>query len=90
MSDGGNDDVLFGRLRRLVATARTVQKRDRRNLLALENDIRAVRAELAQRCALLAQQMKDAGARTVAINAYARTGSLARGLPLAPHKQPTE
>jgi hypothetical protein len=90
MSDRGNEEVLFGRLRRLVATAGTVQQRDRRSVLVLQNDIRAVRAELTQRCAVLAQQMKDAGARTMAINAYARTGSLARGLPFAPYKQPTE
>jgi hypothetical protein len=90
MGDRGNEEVLFGRLRRLVATARTIQQRDRRSVLVLQNDIRAVRAELTQRCAVLAQQMKDAGARTMAINAYARTGSLARGLPFAPYKQPTE
>lgn len=84
MSDNRNDEALFDSLRRLVAAAKTVrQQRDRRSVLSLEADIRALRAELNRRCAVLTAQMKDAGARTTAINAYARTGSLARGLPHA-------
>ena len=84
MFESANEDELFGRLRHLVAAAKTVrQQRDRRSVLSLEADIRALRAELNRRCAVLTEQMKDAGARTTAINAYARTGFLARGLPHA-------
>jgi hypothetical protein len=90
MSEPGNDEALFGRLRRLVATARTAHQRDRRKLLSLETDMRTLRTELTRHCDLLKEQMKDAGTRTMAISAYARTGSLARGLPHARPKQPTE
>lgn len=83
MFENANEEALFGRLHRLVAIARTIQRHDRRNVLSLQADIRALRAELNRRCTVLTQQMKDAGARTTAINAYARTGSLARGLPHA-------
>ncbi len=83
MTDNDHDEVLFGRLRRLAAIASTPQLRDRRRLLSLESDIRTLRGELIRRCAVLTEQMKDAGARTTAISAYARTGSLARGLPHA-------
>ncbi|CAN5262581.1 hypothetical protein BH11PSE4_BH11PSE4_24870 [soil metagenome] len=90
MSDAGNEEALFGRLRRLVASVRTAHQHDRRNLLSLEVDMRTLHGELSRRCAVLTEQMKDAGTRTAAISAYARTGSLARGLPHARPKQPTE
>jgi hypothetical protein len=83
MSDNGNDEALFRRLRRMVATAKAAHQCDRRNLLSLESDIRALRTELTKRCAVLTEQMKEAGARTTALSAYARTGSIARGLPQA-------
>lgn len=80
MIDSRIDEMLLGRLRRLVETAKTAHLRDRRNVLSLETDIHALRTELTMRCAVLAEQMKDASARTKAIFAYARTGSLARGV----------
>jgi hypothetical protein len=84
MFEGANEDALFDRLRRLVATAKSVrQPHDRRSVLSLQADIRALRAELDRRCAVLTEQMKDAGARATAITAYARTGSLARRTPHA-------
>ena len=86
MSETRQDDALFGRLRRMIASATTAHQRDRRNVLSLECDIRMLRAELNQRCAVLTEQMKEVGTRTTAINAYARTGSLACGASQPRHK----
>lgn len=88
MSESRNDEMLFGRLRRMVETAKTAHLRDRRSMLTLETDIRTLRAELTRRCAALTEQMNCAGRRTTALNAYARTISLARNH--APTRSPTE
>ena len=90
MLENGNDDKLFGRLRRLVESAKTAHLRDRRSILSLEADIRMLRAELNGRCAALTEQMNHAGRRATALNAYARTVSLARAPSPAPSKTPTE
>jgi hypothetical protein len=86
MIDSKPDEALFDRLRRLVQTAKAMNQCDRRSVLAMEADIRTIRSELNKRCSVLTEQMRTAGARTMAISAYARTGSIARGLS---HMRPT-
>jgi len=88
MTESGNDAALLGRLRSLVQSAKTAHLRDRRSVLALETDIRLLRSELTRRCAALTDQMNHAGRQVTAINAYARTGSLARSH--AQTRSPTE
>ncbi|MET0968271.1 MAG: hypothetical protein ABWY18_03640 [Tardiphaga sp.] len=85
MRNDDQDDALFGRLRHLVQAAKTMQRRDRRSVLALEADIRMVRGELNARCRMLTEQMRAASTRTAAISAYARIGRMASG----PNHRPT-
>jgi hypothetical protein len=79
MLDRESDEQLFHRLRRIVMAAKAVGPGgDRRRVLALENDLRLVRAVLNQRCGLLVQNMNEAGAQLNAVSAYARCASLRR------------
>ena len=82
MLDRESDEQLFNRLRRIVMAAKAARPDgDRRRLLALENDVRSVRAALSQRCGLLVEKMNAAGAQLSAISAYARCASLRREPP---------
>ena len=76
MSAERQDEELFGRLDRLVATAKTLRGRDRRLILSLESDLRALRAALHLRGDALAQQLNLAGAGSKAAVAYSRIASL--------------
>ncbi|MBB5049139.1 hypothetical protein HNR60_003913 [Rhodopseudomonas rhenobacensis] len=80
MTGQADDDSLLLRLRRVASAVRTATRRDdRRRLLALEAELRAVRGELATRCRQMVERMNAAGAQLGAINAYARCASLGRG-----------
>jgi hypothetical protein len=71
MSDHDSDEQLFRRLRRIVAAVHSMTSPDeRRRLLVLESELRALRAELNARCSLLVKKI-DA--------AYARCASLRHG-----------
>jgi hypothetical protein len=77
MLDRESDEKLFHRLRRAVLAAKAAKPHDdRRRLLALENDVRSLRAVLNQRCSVVVERMNAAGAQLSAISAYARCASL--------------
>jgi hypothetical protein len=79
MPDRESDEQLFRRLRRIVMAAKAMTPGgDRRRVLALESDLRSVRAALNGRCGLLVQKMNEAGAQLNAVSAYARCASLRR------------
>jgi hypothetical protein len=61
-----------------MAAKAMTQGGDRRRVLALESDLRSVRAALNGRCGLLVQKMNEAGAQLNAVSAYARCASLRR------------
>jgi hypothetical protein len=91
MADDADKDVLFARLDRLVAASRTVKPGNRRLVLALEADLRAIRTALDARRDGLAQKLKTAGARSMAVSAYSRIAFLGRGTTPGPtNKQITE
>lgn len=79
MSPDGYDEELFRRLDRLVATAKTIQRRDRRLILSLESDLRALRAALRLRSEALVQKLNVAGTGSRAVAAYSRVASLRSG-----------
>ncbi|ABD86442.1 hypothetical protein [Rhodopseudomonas palustris] len=80
MTDQAVDDPLLARLRRLTTAVRNATRQDdRRRLLALESELRAVRTGLSARCRALVENINAAGAQISAINAYARCASLGRG-----------
>jgi hypothetical protein len=84
MPDRESDEQLFNRLRRIVMAAKMARPDDdRRRLLALENDVRSLRAVLSQRCSLMVEKMNAAGEQLSAISAYARCASLRREPPRA-------
>lgn len=73
------DDELFRRLDRLLATAKTVRRDDRRQILALESDLQALRTALRLRSDALVQRLNIAGAGGKAVAAYFRTASFRPG-----------
>jgi hypothetical protein len=80
MSDHDSDEQLFRRLRRIVAAVHSMTSPDeRRRLLVLESELRALRAELNARCSLLVKKIDAAGAQLNAVAAYARCASLRHG-----------
>jgi len=79
MRNNDVDEKLFSRLRRIAVSVKMASPLDnRRCLLALEADLRSVRASLNQRCVLLTQKMNEAGKQLNAVSAYARCASLRR------------
>jgi hypothetical protein len=80
MADDTEDDALFGQLDRLVATSKAISRRDRRLVLALESDLRAVRTALQLRSDALAQKLNMAGTCNKAATAYSRIAFLGRGI----------
>jgi hypothetical protein len=84
MTETTEDDVLLGRLNHLVARSRTIRSHDRRLVLSLESDLRALRAALHARSDALAQKMSMAGARSQAVSAYSRIAFLGRSIASAP------
>lgn len=79
MPPENHDDELFGRLDRLMAAAKTIRRRDRRLVLSLESDLRALRTALHLRRDTLVQRLNSAGAGSKAVAAYSRTASLRPG-----------
>ena len=74
-------EALLLRLRRLLARAGAVKSADRRELLALLDDLETTRGDLLRECAEIEGQMKQATARTTAIGAYLRSSQAGRGKP---------
>jgi hypothetical protein len=79
MSSENHDDELFRRLDRLMAMAKTIRRRDRRLVLSLENDLRALRTALHLRSDALMQKLSSAGAGSKAVAAYSRIACLRPG-----------
>lgn len=79
MSSENHDDELFRRLDRLMAMAKTIRRRDRRLVLSLENDLRALRTALHLRSDALVQRLNIAGAGSKAVAAYSRIACLRPG-----------
>lgn len=72
-------EALLRRLRRLVARAATVKDSDRKQLLALLDDLEATRRGLLKECAEVEGEMRQATVRTTAIGAYLRNAQIHRG-----------
>ncbi|OAF10946.1 MULTISPECIES: hypothetical protein [Bradyrhizobium] len=72
-------EALLRRLRRLVARAATVERSDRKQLLALIDDIETTRHGLLRECAAIEGEMKQATTRATAIGAYLRNSQAGRG-----------
>jgi hypothetical protein len=76
MSPANHDDELFRRLDRLMAMAKTIRRQDRRLVLSLESDLRALRTALHLRSDALVQRLNIAGTGSKAVAAYSRIASL--------------
>lgn len=74
-------EALLRRLRRLLARAAAAKSTDRKQLLALLDDLETTRRGLLRECAKIEGQMKQATARTTAIGAYLRNSQVGRGKP---------
>ncbi|OAF13425.1 hypothetical protein AYJ54_44670 [Bradyrhizobium centrolobii] len=72
-------EALLRRLRRLVARAAAVKGSDRKQLLALLDDIETTRRGLQRECAAIEGEMRQATVRTTAIGAYLRNSQAGRG-----------
>jgi hypothetical protein len=72
-------EVLLRRLRRLVARAATVKGNDRKQLLALLDDVETTRRGLLEKRAEVEGEMRQATVRTTAIGAYLRNAQSGRG-----------
>jgi len=72
-------EALTLRLRRLTARAGSVGIDDRAQLIALMDDIQAVRRELIEECARLDEEMKGSRVRITAAKAYSRGARLVGG-----------
>ena len=72
-------EALLRRLRRLVARAATVKGSDRKQLLALLDDLETTRRGLLKKCAEVEGEMRQATVRTTAIGAYLRNSQVHRG-----------
>lgn len=72
-------EALLLRLRRLLARATTVKGSDRRQLLALLDDLETTRLGLLREAAEIESEMRQATVRTTAIGAYLRNSQADRG-----------
>lgn len=72
-------EALLRRLRRLVARAATVKDGDRKQLLALLDDLETTHRGLLKECAEVEGEMRQATVRTTAIGAYLRNAQIHRG-----------
>nr|WP_249129153.1 hypothetical protein [Bradyrhizobium japonicum] len=70
---------MLRRLQRLVARAATAKGGERRQLLALIDDLETARRGLLRECAEVEGQMRQAAVRTTAIAAYLRNAQASRG-----------
>jgi hypothetical protein len=77
MLDRDSDEYLLAQLSRISAAAcKLTDRDDRRHILALESDLRLIRATLTARCDALAEKMNAASAQANAATAYARCATL--------------
>ena len=72
-------EALLRRVRRLVARAAAVKGSDRKQLLALLDDIETARTGLLRECAAIEGEMRQATVRATAIGAYLRNSQVQRG-----------
>jgi len=72
-------EVLLRRLRRLVTRAGTVKGGDRKQLLALIDDVEATRRGLLEQRGEVEDEIRQATVRTNAIGAYLRNAQSGRG-----------
>lgn len=72
-------EALLRRLRRLVARAAGVRGGDRKQLLALIDDVETTRRGLLRECAEIEGVMRQATVRATAIGAYLRNSQVQRG-----------
>ncbi|MFT4117781.1 hypothetical protein [Bradyrhizobium sp.] len=72
-------EALLRKLRRLVARAATVAGSDRKQLLALLDDVEVTRRDLLRECAEIEGEMRQATVRATAIGAYTRSSQAGRG-----------
>lgn len=68
-----DDDALLIHLQQLAVAARRIDGRNRRMILGLESDLKSLLVRLQDRRDELARNLNAAGARSQAVNAYART-----------------
>lgn len=71
--------ALLRRLRRLAARAAGVRGGDRKQLLALIDDVETTRRGLLRECAEIEREMRQASVRATAIGAYLRNSQVQRG-----------
>ena len=72
-------EALLRRLRRLVTRAATVNGSDRKQILALLDDVETARRGLLRECAEIEGEMRQATVRATAIGAYVRNSQVQRG-----------
>ncbi|MBR0707417.1 MULTISPECIES: hypothetical protein [Bradyrhizobium] len=72
-------EALLRRMQRLLARAATVRGRDRKQLLALLDDVETTRRGLLRECAEIEGEMRQATVRATAIGAYLRSSQVRRG-----------
>ncbi|MBR0819538.1 hypothetical protein [Bradyrhizobium liaoningense] len=72
-------EALLHRLRRLLARAANVKSGDRKQLLALLDDVETTRRGLVRQAAEIDGEMRQATVRTTAIGAYLRNSQGGRG-----------
>ena len=75
----GAGEVLLRRMQRLLARAATVGGGDRKQLLALLDDVETTRRGLLRECAEIEGEMRQATVRASAIGAYLRNSQVQRG-----------
>ena len=72
-------EALLRRMQRLLARAATVGGSDRKQLLALLDDVETTRRGLLRECAAIEGEMRQATVRASAIGAYLRNSQVHRG-----------
>ncbi|TWA98697.1 hypothetical protein [Bradyrhizobium stylosanthis] len=72
-------EALLLRMQRLLARAATVRGSDRKQLLALLDDVETTRGGLLRECAAIEGEMRQATVRASAIGAYLRNSQVQRG-----------
>jgi hypothetical protein len=72
-------EALLRRLQRLVARATSAGGSDRKQLLALLDDVETTRRGLLRECAEIEGEMRQATVRATAIGAYLRGSQVQRG-----------
>lgn len=72
-------EALLRRMRRLLARAGSAKAGDRKQLLALLDDVETTRRGLLRECQGVEEEMRRSAARTTAIGAYLRGSQAGRG-----------